>query len=238
MNSGAIFTVRLSTLIDEGFDFGLTSLDYPLFSETFPSPLDPTQTYRQYLNKKILEHYYYYEIGMETEEAFHFVLNRRMRENMPFFNQRYLSQVPALGGIITFDPISTVDIATTTTATSDTTATESNTGNANNRHVESDTPQTQLSGNMDYASRATDDTATTDDTRTGSTNINNNSSVSSLGYSGNASLLLEQFRETFLNIDMEVVNSLANLFMGVWENGDSFTQDSAFAWPGLTGWPY
>lgn len=231
--SGAIFTIRVSELIEEGFDFGLTNLDYPLFSETFPSPLDPTKTYRQYLNQKILDHYFFYEIGMETEEAFHFALNRRMREQMPYFNQRYLSQIPALGGTITFDPISTVDVTTTATATSDTTSTE--TDNANTREVKSETPQVQLSGNQDYASEATDVTA--NDSRSGTSNIANTSSTSSLGYSGNASLLLTEFRETFLNIDMEIVNMLSDLFMGVWENMDSFTTDSAFSWPGLSqGW--
>ena len=51
----AKYTITIKTLIDNNFDFQMTS--YPIFDEQ----------YRNTLNTKILNHYYENEIGFETE---------------------------------------------------------------------------------------------------------------------------------------------------------------------------
>lgn len=50
----ATYTTELRRLIENGFDLGLD--DYPIFDEE----------YRAVLNKKIIDHYYFCEIGFET----------------------------------------------------------------------------------------------------------------------------------------------------------------------------
>lgn len=87
----ATYTTELRTLIENGFDIGLTS--YPIFDET----------YRQTLNAKIIEHYFFREIGFETAELFKRVINRTMHEIMPYYNQLYNSQ------LIEFDPMQNFD---------------------------------------------------------------------------------------------------------------------------------
>lgn len=87
----ATYTTELRALIENGFDIGLTS--YPIFDET----------YRPSLNAKIIEHYFFREIGFETAELFKRVINRTMCEIMPYYNQLYKSQ------LIEFDPMRNFD---------------------------------------------------------------------------------------------------------------------------------
>ena len=67
--------------------------DYPIFDEV----------HRQVLNNKILKHYYFQEIGFETEGRFLFELNRKMNEIMPYYNKLYQSE------LLDFDPFENVN---------------------------------------------------------------------------------------------------------------------------------
>lgn len=76
----AQYTMTLKQIIDHNiniFDF-----DYPIFNEE----------YRKVLEKKIINHYYFYEIGCETVGRFLFNLNEKMNLIMPYYNKIYLSQ--------------------------------------------------------------------------------------------------------------------------------------------------
>jgi hypothetical protein len=248
------FTRKLSELLNEGFNLGLTDLDYPLYDET----------YREKLNHKILMHYWNYEIGQETESMFRFSLNRKMNEIMPYYNQLYLSAQ------LEIDPLLSMkysDIATATAhATGSGTATESNitdsTGSANStsdtnsraRSVNSDTPQVMLSPDEDYASGAVnsisdatvngntgstsheDQEVNNENTRTEDSNTTANRNL--LGFNIPATDLLLKFRSTFLNIDMMVIDDLQTLFMQVWDNGDEyFAQEGTLNYVAPSGWP-
>ena len=59
------------------------------------------ECHRKELNDKIIEHYYFREIGAETPDRFNFYLRRKMREIMPYYNQLYISEM------IKFDPLAT-----------------------------------------------------------------------------------------------------------------------------------
>lgn len=85
------YTTELRYLIESNFDLGLK--DYPIFDES----------YRQLLNEKIINHYYFREIGMETAELFKRYLNQTMREIMPYYNQLYKSE------LLEFNPFYNVD---------------------------------------------------------------------------------------------------------------------------------
>lgn len=73
------YTTELRWLVETGFNIGLDS--YPIFDEA----------YREGLNQKIINHYYFREIGLETAALFSFFLRRKMSEIMPFYNQLYES---------------------------------------------------------------------------------------------------------------------------------------------------
>jgi hypothetical protein len=73
----ATYTTTVKNLIDNNYDLGLKN--YPIFDEA----------YRNVLNNKIIEHYRFREIGMETPALFKFFLNRELNEIMPLYNQYY-----------------------------------------------------------------------------------------------------------------------------------------------------
>lgn len=68
------------------YDSGLWAFlgldEYPIFDES----------YRQKLNTKIVEHYWFKEIGFETIARFRWYMRTTMSENMPRFNALYIAQ--------------------------------------------------------------------------------------------------------------------------------------------------
>lgn len=228
---GAIFTVELGSLVSNGYDLGLKA--YPIFDES----------YRELLNGKIIEHYWFREIGLETPGLFKRFLNRKMNEIMPYYNQLYKSTLKE------FDPYVNYQMETTgttdslhseqrttnrdETATTDAESKTSTDTNGKSRTLVSQTPQMQLSGREDYASNITDTSSSTisngDSTQTSTAktnledvaNMNAQNSdnyvtrVSGLSGITNSAALL-QFRETFINIDMLVIDELQELFMGIY----------------------
>lgn len=85
------YTTELRYIIENNFDIGLKN--YPIFDEN----------YRVLLNQKIINHYYFREIGMETAELFKRYLNTTMNEIMPYYNQLYKSE------LLEFNPFYNVD---------------------------------------------------------------------------------------------------------------------------------
>ena len=69
----------LGTIVEMGYKLPLNS--YPIFEEE----------YRQRLNTKIIDHYYFNEIN-GTPDRFSFYLRRKLNEVMPYFNQLYQSE--------------------------------------------------------------------------------------------------------------------------------------------------
>lgn len=62
--------------------------DCDIFDRCDPFPIW-SEEHRGELEKKIIEHYYFRQIGFETVGRFKFMLNVRLREIMPRFNQLY-----------------------------------------------------------------------------------------------------------------------------------------------------
>lgn len=73
----AKYTIELGTLINIGFTPQLSS--YPIYDET----------HREELNNKIVNHFWFREIGQETPDRFNFYLKNRMNEIMPYYNDLY-----------------------------------------------------------------------------------------------------------------------------------------------------
>lgn len=230
------YTIELRYLIEGNYDLGLK--DYPIFDES----------YREQLNNKIIQHYYFREIGFETEALFKNRLNQKMNEIMPYYNQMYESSK------LKIDPLSTIDLEevfsrkskTTGEGTSSTSGTGNNTNNFNSTDTTdygkiskfSDIAQAQTTPNEilndKYLTSATVDDgqdkntntgtntsqteSTTSGTSTDKRNLDEDTTLTRKGNNGTASEseLLNMYRETFLNIDMTIIDDLDELFLGIW----------------------
>lgn len=247
---GATFTMRLKDVVEatDG-DIGLGS--YPIFDDA----------YRAQLNQKIVDHYWNQEIGVESIDMFRMFMRVRMNEIMPMYNKFYEAQAKIIDPFITFKSSSTSqaqgDSTTnvenesvnsgTTTSKSDGETTSTSEGVS--RAVASEMPQVKLSPNKDYATSAQDShsesgakgtateegvtsqrgegTATTAQTGRDSST----SSSEQSGFSGSMASLLVEYRESFMNIDVMIINELQNLFMLIVSNGDSFTGSTDYYYP-------
>lgn len=223
----ATFTVQLGSLVENGFDLQLA--EYPIFDED----------YRKVLNQKILSRYWFREIGQETPALFRFMLKRKLNEIMPFYNELYNTAKADI------DPLNNVDVTTehdgkaNRTDDRDAIHNEQGSSEANavndstskGRTLVSATPQVNLSGHDDYATNLTD----SDTSANGNTNSTENSSryltendksnsATTESYvtkvAGRSGILgadaLLRWRETLLNIDVQILDELAPLFMGIY----------------------
>ena len=196
--------------------------DFPIFDEQ----------YRAELCKKILRHYYTREICCETVGRWKLFLSDKMKNIMPYYNQLYQSE------LLKIQPLVSVDRSVSHRGHgSETKITKSNVTNTNSSRTDgstdtwsyySDTPQGGINGldTNDYLTNATHNTGTDDTNSTvnGATSGNETGEGTRkdmyvdkvLGYEGNQSEMLLKFRETFLNIDMMIINELKDLFFTIY----------------------
>lgn len=215
--TGGVITFEPPNTIMTGGNIGLNH--YPIFEDD----------YKKILDGKIIDRYWNREIGMETIEMFQLAMRRKMNEIMPYYNKLYLTEK------IPYEALSTIDLHTTSDADSEQVNTASGEAESvtstesKSRSVSSETPQTMLDPNADYATSAADangqSSGNSNSTETNEQNANTNThSVSDVvGYQGAASSLIMQYRESLLNIDTMILADLEELFMLVWDNGDSYT---------------
>lgn len=196
--------------------------DFPIFDEQ----------YRPELCKKILRHYYTREICCETVGRWKLFLSDKMKNIMPYYNQLYQSELLKIKPLVSVDRSVTHEGSkseTKTTSRNGTNTSDSRTdGNTNTWSYYSDTPQGGVAGldTNDYLTNAThnigtDGTSTTlkgttTDNETGTGNGSDNYVDKVLGCEGNQSEMLLKFRETFLNIDMLIINELKDLFFTIY----------------------
>lgn len=217
----ATFTVAFKDALDyEPSLLSTTLAEYPLFDES----------YRDHLNQQIIDQFWNQEIGQETIELFQLALRRKLNQIMPLMNRQYeISRIK-------FDPLQTVNIRNLASSTGNTeTAGQSasdSTSDAKSRAVSQELPQTMLSGNGDYATAAQDNVSNT----AAGSKVNESSTVnqdgttdsSTTGFQGNPAMMLLQYRQSLVNVDMMVLDELKELFMLVWSNGDEFTPKRGF----------
>lgn len=204
------------------------NFDFPMYDES----------YRNVLCCKILKHYYTREIGAETVGLWKLWLDARLNEIMPYYNQLYKS------AMIEFNPMYDIDLTTTHTRDSEgiTNTTGFNSGenkqdtSSNNsgtrRDLFSDTPQGALDNveNETYLTNANkviengESSGTAQNNFFGESESETNATSTEeylqkiQGKSGGASYSkrLQEFRNTFLNIDAMIIDELKDLFMGLW----------------------
>lgn len=195
---------------------------FPIFDEE----------YRAELCKKILRHYYTREICCETVGRWKLFLDDKMKNIMPYYNQLYRSE------LIKIEPLISVNRSVSHEGNENETKSTNRKGtNTSNSRTDgstdtwsyySDTPQGGIEGieNNEYLTNATHNTGTdgtsstlngtSSDNETGTGERSNSYVDKILGYEGNQSEMLLKFRETFLNIDMMIIDELKDLFFTIY----------------------
>ena len=184
------------------------SFDYPIFDEK----------YRGVLETKILKHYYTREIGLETVGLWLHKLDVKMNEIMPYYNQLYKSC------LLEFNPFYNTDFTTKRDIKTNEIGNSTNETNTKTKEWElySDTPQGSIKNleNETYLTNATKNTGDGNTLNKGETNVDNVQdyleTVKGKVGGENYSSLLEQYRKTFLNIDMMIIDEVSDLFMNIW----------------------
>lgn len=211
------------------------NFNFPIFDEK----------YRSVLETKILKHFYTREIGEETVGLWKLRLDTRLNEIMPYYNKLYMSELLEFNPLYTSKLTRKKNTNFKSDKNTTNNGTVDNTGNVNSTahnhvidtstDVYSDTPQGSLTNvlNMKYLTNArkVDDENTGDGTnKTDSKSKTITKEIGAdkfesgedyleniIGYEGaSASDLLLKYRETFLNIDMMIINDLEDLFMQLW----------------------
>lgn len=196
--------------------------DFPIFDEE----------YRAELCKKILRHYYTREICCETVGRWKLFLSDKMKNIMPYYNKLYQSELLKIQPLVSVDRSVTHEgtgSETKTTKRNGTNSSQTNaSGNTDTWSYYSDTPQGGIDGiaNNEYLTNATHNTGTdktnsslsgtTSDNETGTGERSDSYVDRIVGYEGNQSEMLLKFRETFLNIDMMIIDELKDLFFTLW----------------------
>ena len=231
--------------------------DYPLPS--FLKSAGDMQAWREALNQKIINHYYFNEICCLPPDRFKFFLNNSLNEKMPYFNMLYDAMAEkwqfytggTLTEIVKADGTSTDNGTKTGTDvlarsgidTTNNSSLQNQNSDSFNLAVSSDTPGQMLNIESDIAnntyannavkqknkgtfsgnSNSTDtttynskETTTLDEHTTADRqhNDNRNRTVSGLNNKSYAELFKE-YSESVRNLDLEVIESLKDCFMGI-----------------------
>lgn len=169
------------------------------------------------LAKKIVDHYYMREIGLETPSLFQHYAKVYMQEIM----ERKLPLI--YSNSIQYDPLINVDYTESFNRTASGIANSSSTNNGSGLAVNSDTPQGQISKQDILNGTYATSTGASEST----SNINDNSSSSNSeqysktvkgnsGVSATAQKMIYQFRENIIAIDEDIIKELDKLFMGIY----------------------
>lgn len=198
------------------FDF-----DFPIYNES----------HREELCKKILMHYYFREIGMETIGAWKIKLQSNMLEIMPYYNKLYAVLDEEFSLNKTRESFIEREYQGSYNFTGNTKSENSDTINLTDERNDTskflDTPQGGLDGILDndYLTTATinsgENTQTTKNNGNSETNTknNNNDEHSELEHKyGNFNVLenVEKYNAEIFNIDMRIIKDLNILFMKLW----------------------
>lgn len=157
------------------------------------------------LAKKIVEHYWVHEIGLETVGLFKHQAKVAMQEIME-------EKLPLIySASIQYDPLVNVDFTETYEEEN------SQDGNADGLNVNSDTPQGQISkqsilaGNYASSTGASEGTSHSEGSQSWTRTQKGNS-----GSLSTAQKLVQQYRENIIMIDRDIIKDLSQLFMRIY----------------------
>lgn len=227
-NDNTKVTVELRTIVESGVN--IWDFDYPSFY---------TGENKTAFEQKVIDHYYFRQIGQETVGRFLHYFRSRIRDIMPYYIQLYESE-KYMKDID--DPFATVDFTETYretragegsssgTSSDSSESSQNHTGTEDRTRKFSNTPQGSISNLDSYMTEATvEDNGSTDNTTGTSSSSGESTATSSSTETVEHTLTKKgamgvttfghdmiEYRESFLNIDLMVINELNDLFLGVY----------------------
>lgn len=201
------YTITIKNLIDNNFDFQMTS--YPIFDEN----------YRNTLNQNILNHYYEDEIGFETAPLFRHYLNQTLNEIMPKYNAMYLAQKEILDKNLL---MSNVNLTENLDGSNTNETKSESSSNASGKNLFQDTPQGKITqsglDNQEWATNVTFNKNDIDDESSSTGSGTNKYIKTIIGSNGGkySSEILKDIYNNFMNIDLMIINDLSDLFMQIY----------------------
>ena len=205
-------TLELRELIENGVD--LWDFEYPSFYKG-----DEKKAFEQ----KVIDHYYFRQIGQETVGRFLHVFRSKVREIMPHYIDLY--HVDKLFKSIE-DPFQAYDLTEEFTQESEGSSqgngSTTQAGTSNYTHKFSNTPQGSISNLDKYMSEASQDETDNDSTATSENEASSTGKVThKLHRYGNIGVQplgdeIEKLRKAYINIDMMIIDELADCFLKIY----------------------
>ena len=221
------YTIQLRTVIELYGEDEVRSWfsDYELSDYLTPEEIAVINERGTWSKKKlaqmIIDHYYMYEIGLETPGLFKHQARVMMRELME-------EKAPLIySASIKYDPLVNVDVREIYDRNSDSKSNSNSTSksNASGLTVNSDTPQGQISktailqGNYASSTGANESENTMNDSSNteGSGNEHyEKRTVGNSGVSATAQKMVEQYRQNIIMINRDIIKDVGVLFMKVY----------------------
>lgn len=203
--------------------------DYPIFDEK----------HRETLNNLIISTYLTREIGQESIDYFVVRMRAKMHQIMPYYNALFESE------LLKYDPLINISMRSTnkreaeSTETSEGMATSEGTNASNAEALNSVLPQVGIDDDGNYATDLTKSNGSTaansknEQSATSGNKAEESFTSEQTGYQGSPNALLAEYRANLLNIDLEIVMQLSDLFMLVWELPVNLLPDSFTRLPNL-----
>lgn len=169
---------------------------------------------KEKLAKKILNHYYMHEIGLETVALFKHYAKMAMDEIME-------QKLPLIySAAIEYDPLVNIDFTETYSGTNSGSSNDMTSAAGNGLSIQSDTPQGRINKEDILAGNYASSTSGNETSSTGSSQSSTEQSQEyqrkTKGNSGSLSTsqkLIQQYRENIIMIERDVIKDLASLFM-------------------------
>lgn len=205
-------TIELGDLVKSGID--IWDFNYPSFYKG-----DDKKAFEQ----KVIDHYRFRQIGQETPARFLHMFRSRIRDIMPYYiqlyeSEKYMKEIE--------DPFATVDYTETFEQTATDNSTNSITANSTTStdglRKFSNTPQGSIDNIDRYMTEANKESDTSNGSSKSSGTSNSSGTVKhtltkkgAMGVTTFGHDMIE-YRQSFRNIDLEVINELNDLFLGVY----------------------
>lgn len=171
--------------------------DCDIFDRCDPFPIWD-EAHRGELEKKIIEHYYFRQIGFETVGRFKFKLNVRLREIMPRMNKLYKTT------LFKYNPIENYNMEEQ--------GTDKRSANSESVGKYADTPGSELDGLLEgsYLTNATHGTDKSEGSENHYFTRHGNIGVTT------TQQMIEQERNIIIDLDLMIIEELRDLFIGVY----------------------
>ena len=174
--------------------------------------------------QKFIDEYYFHEIGQETVARFQHRLRTRLNKIMPYYKQLYDTEIAAkdINFLLNKDLTETFERVVTGESSSINDLIVTDHGETNNKesNIENGNASLELeNGSLTNVSKTSlSNNTNSNNTAKDNTSQNEKTTLKSQGNIGitSSAELLEKWRGVLINIDQQIINECADLFMKVY----------------------